>query len=125
MVPAVSLQVIASLPTSFFHCQGCVQVFAQVGMGAKARDEELARYPADIREDAARLAEWMAALADRYAERIRIRVIDPQSPEGLYRSLRHWVRRYPTFLVGGEKIIGWDRARLEQALERHLAACAL
>ena len=49
---------------------------------------------------------------------MRIRVIDPQSGLGFYKCLRHWVRRYPAFIVGGRKrYVGWDREELEAVLQ--------
>ena len=61
--------------------------------------------------------------ARRYGEAIEIRVIDPQSALGLWKSLRHWVRKYPTFIVNGrEKYTGWDKDALEEILRRTLEA---
>lgn len=47
-----------------------------------------------------------------------IRVIDPQSGLGFYKCLRHGVRRYPTFIIGGRKrYVGWNREELEVVLQ--------
>jgi hypothetical protein len=44
-------------------------------------------------------------------------VIDAQSILGFYKSLRHWVRKYPTFIVEGqETYTGWDKKQLETLL---------
>ena len=78
-------------------------------------------YPSDLLEDHYRLSAWVVDLATRYKERILIQVIDPQSSLGLFKSIRHWVRTYPTFIVDGqEKIVGWDRAALDAALQARL-----
>jgi hypothetical protein len=56
-------------------------------------------------------------LGSRYGPRLSIKVIDPQSLPGFLKSLRHWVRRYPTFIINGrEKYTGWDRDALEALL---------
>jgi hypothetical protein len=58
-------------------------------------------------------------LAGRYGDCIVIKVIDPQSPEGLFKSLRYRVRRYPTWVVEGKiRVVGWDREALNAALSR-------
>jgi hypothetical protein len=58
-------------------------------------------------------------LAERYGDRIAIKVIDPRSPEGLYKSLRYRVRRYPTWVVDGKsRVVGWDLEALKAALPR-------
>ncbi|MBN1148680.1 MAG: hypothetical protein JXA78_15580 [Anaerolineales bacterium] len=57
----------------------------------------------------------------KYQQRIAIQVIDPQSFLGFVKSLRYWVRKYPTFVVDGrEKVSGWDFTALEQALRARL-----
>jgi hypothetical protein len=49
-------------------------------------------------------------------------VIDPQSLAGFFLSLRHWVRKYPTFIVDGrEKVVGWDQIALEAVLQARLS----
>ena len=79
--------------------------------------EILNEYPSDLLEDERRLAHWVWDLSDRYGDRLRIRVIDPQSGLGFYKCLRHWVRRYPAFIIEGRKRhVGWDREELEAAL---------
>jgi hypothetical protein len=100
----------------------CEQLIDQTGIGRQMRQEELDQYPDDFKQEAARLANWLVDLADRYGDQIQIRVIDPQSPAGLFKSLRHWVREYPTFIVDGrEKVTGWNQAALETTLKARLA----
>ncbi len=118
----VSVQVIAPVLTNFFHCMHCEQLFEQADIGQQVHREELDQYPEDVKQEAARLADWLFDLAYRYGDQIHIRVIDPQSLEGFFKSLRYWVRKYPTFIVDGrEKIVGWDRAALDAALQARLA----
>ncbi|GAB4541355.1 MAG: hypothetical protein Kow0063_32150 [Anaerolineae bacterium] len=100
----------------------CEQLFVQAGIGQQMHQEEVAQYPEDIRQEATRLADWLLELAHRYGDRIDIRVIDPQSPEGFFKSLRYWVREYPTFIVDGrEKVTGWDQGALETVIQARLA----
>jgi len=118
-MPHVSVLVIAPVLTNFFHCLGCEQVFARAGIGQQVHQEELEQYPEDIRNLSIRLTEWLLDLTASYGDQIRIRVIDPQSPEGFLKAVRYWVRQYPTFIVNGrEKIIGWDREALDAALHK-------
>lgn len=73
-------------------------------------------------EEAHRLASWMLEVAERFKDRIYVRVIDPQSPLGFYKSLRYWVRKYPTFIINGQKeYTGWDKERLETLLQAQVA----
>jgi len=119
----VSVQVIAPVLTNFFHCMHCEQVFDQAGIGRQVHQEELDQYPEDIKEEASRLASLLLDLSQRYGNQIHIQVIDPQSPEGLFKSMRYWVRKYPTFIVNGhEKVVGWDQAALDALLKARLLA---
>ena len=118
----VSVQVIAPSLTNFFHCIHCEQLVEQAGIGRQVHKEELDQYPEDIKQEAARLANRLLELSNRCGGQINIRVIDPQSPEGLFKSVRYWVREYPTFIVDGrEKVTGWNQAVLDAVLEARLA----
>jgi hypothetical protein len=74
-------------------------------------------YPPDLKEEYLKLSEWIRELTRNYKDRLLIRLIDAQSILGIYKSLRHWIRKYPTFIVEGqEAYTGWDRKRLESLL---------
>lgn len=82
----------------------------------------MAEYPHDLIEDHVRLSTLVVELVKRYDKRIVIHVIDPQSAVGFYKSLRYWVRKYPTFIIDGEKkVTGWDQVRLEESLQECLS----
>ena len=64
-----------------------------------------------------KLCDWIRELASRYRDRLLIKLIDAQSILGFYKSLRHWVREYPAFIVERkETYVGWDKSRLESLL---------
>ncbi len=110
------LEVLAYLPTGFSHCNLCEQVFdaAQV---SSIRKEMLNSYPAEWLEEAAQLSDWLNELAASFGDQLQIKIYDPQSIQGFMKSLRHWVRRYPTFIINNEvKYTGWDREHLKGLL---------
>ena len=116
----VLLEILAHVPTDFFHCMHCERLFDATGIGTEVRRETQAGYPLQMLEEAGRLSAWLHDLLARCGKQLCIRVIDPQSPEGLYKSLRYWVRQYPTFIINRKtKYTGWD----PEALERLLADC--
>jgi hypothetical protein len=101
----------------------CEQLFSQAGIGKLVHQEEIDQYPEDIKQESARLARWILDLSHRYGRQIKIRVVDPQSIEGFFRSLRYWVREYPTFIVDRRaKYTGWDQAALDEILRSRLAS---
>ena len=117
----ISLQVIAPVISNFYHCMHCEQIFSQAGIGQQVHQEEIDGYPEDVKQDFTRLSDWLFEIAHHYGDQIRIEVIDPQSIEGFFKSLRYWVRKYPAFIVNGrEKLTGWDKATLDAMLQEQL-----
>jgi hypothetical protein len=115
----VRLEVIAHTFQGMGICTACELVMAEAKVGERPTERALDEYPREWQEDWQRLTEWVYDLAGRYGDRIAIKVIDPQSPEGLFKSLRYRVRRYPTWVVDGKaRVVGWDRAALDAALPR-------
>jgi hypothetical protein len=114
----IHLEVIAPTFQGLGICSSCELVLSEAGMGAHPAERALDEYPQEWSDEIQRLTDWVYDLAERYGERIRIKVMDPQSPEGLAKSLRYRVRRYPTWIVNGRsRVVGWDRQALEAALQ--------
>jgi len=117
----VLLEVLAHIPTDFFHCSHCERLFDVAGIGAPVHQEMRAAYPPEMLEEAAHLAAWLQGLSDRYGEQLRIRVVDPQSLEGFFKSLRYRIGRYPTFVINHHtKYTGWEPAALDRLLKKRI-----
>jgi hypothetical protein len=96
----------------------CEQIFSQAGIGHRVHQEEIDQYPQDIRQEFTRLADWLFEMAHLYGDQIHIKLIDPQSIEGFLKSLRYWIRTYPTFIINGrEKLTGWDKGALDRMIQ--------
>jgi hypothetical protein len=117
----VRLEVVAPTFEGLGVCTSCELVLSEVGAGEHPAERALGEYPQEWQDEVRRLTEWVVDLANRYGDQILIRVIDPQSPEGLLKSLKYRVRHYPTFVIGGKKVVGWQREQLETALASALA----
>jgi hypothetical protein len=119
----VRLDVLTLVPTVYRQCAACETVVGRSGIGEAVRHQSLNEYPSDVLEEYERLSAWVRELAEQYNGSIRIRVIDPQSGLGLWKSLRHRVRTYPTFIIDDrERHIGWDKAALNDIVGRAVAA---
>lgn len=115
----VRLEVIAHTFQGLGFCSACELVLADARVGESPTERAVDEYPQEWQEEVQRLSDWVYELAGRYGDRILVRVIDPQSPEGLFKSLRHRVKNYPTWIVNGKvRVVGWDREALEAALQR-------
>ncbi len=67
------------------------------------------------------LSDWVRELRRLYKHRLLIKLIDVQSPLGIYKSLRYRIRTYPTFIVEGkETYAGWDKGQLERLLDKYV-----
>lgn len=111
------LEVVMPIPTTYRHCLSCEALSGDL-VGEKARQEMVAEYPAEFLVEFERLMGWINELSLRFRPSLQIRVVDPQTLEGLWKCLRYGVRRYPTFILpDGRKVVGWERVALEQALQ--------
>lgn len=120
----VTVKVIAYAPTVFRHCQHCEVAFAGLGFAEKMHRAEAANaLPDDLLQDFQRVSDWVHALLERYRGRVQVTVIDAASIEGVWRSLRHGVRRYPAVVVDGDKkFVGTDFAPADRLIDERLAA---
>ena len=116
------VEILTYAPTEFYHCQHCEVVWDHLGVGQPVHAEQRAAgLPADLQAEYAAISEWVHDVQQRYGSRIRFSVVDAASVEGLVKSLRHRARRFPAFILDGkERVLGFDRDRLEAALARRL-----
>jgi hypothetical protein len=72
-------------------------------------NQEINEYPEDVKAEFLRLSEWILAMRTRYGRQLVIRLVDPHSLAGMWKVLRHRIRRFPSFLVDGvDRVVGWE-----------------
>jgi len=121
----ISLEIIAPLASGVKVCQCCAPLIDDAGVSERVLQDQLNSVPEEAWQEYARLSGLVRDLSARYGAQLRITLVDPRSPMGFWKSLRHWVRRYPTFIVnGGQKQVGWDQDALERLLRASGAAAA-
>jgi hypothetical protein len=121
----ITLEVIAPLISGAKHCQHCQLFMDDAGIDQQVQTEELNSYPEEMWRDYTRLSQMVQELSARYGAGLRIVLIDPHTPMGLWKSLRHWVRSYPAFILKGqEKYIGWDPEAVDRLLRTGGAVAA-
>lgn len=99
-------------------CTTCEMMLAQANLGQAPQERGLDEYPPEWKEEFQRLSTTIFTLADHFQEQVQIRIWDPRSLQGMLRSIRHAVRRYPTFIINGrDKVIGWDASQLEHHIQ--------
>jgi hypothetical protein len=123
---AIRLEVVTNMLTTYGQCNRCSLVFEETGLKRESDRRQLDEYPQDLKEESEKLSVWIRELKQLYKHRLVIRLIDAQSLAGVYKALRHRVRKYPTFIVDGkETLSGWDKGRLEELIDRHIKALVL
>jgi hypothetical protein len=118
----MQVEILAYAPTEFYHCQHCEMVWDQLGVGKPIHAEQRqAALPDDLQVEYSAIAHWVEQAQARYGPRLRFKLVDAASMEGLVKSLRHRARRFPAFVLDGrERIVGFQPEQLDAALERHL-----
>lgn len=120
----IRVEVIAPLISGVKHCQRCAPFIDDAGVSERVLQDELNSVPEEAWQEYTRLSQMVRDLSVRYGAQLRITLIDARSPMGFWMSLRHWVRRYPTFIVNGRSAYtGWDANALDSLLQASGAAC--
>jgi hypothetical protein len=121
----VKVEVITYAPTVFAHCQHCELTFGHAGVGeAIRRDQAKESLPHDLREEYAAVSGWVHDLRERYGDRLRFKIVDVASVEGVWKAFRHRLRRYPAVVVEGERryVGASGLAEARQVIERFVTA---
>jgi hypothetical protein len=114
----VQVEVITPLPEGWGICLSCEALIACAGMEQPPSERGMDEYPPEWQDEFRRFSDLIFELSARYGDTILIRIFDPRSLQGLWKSIRHGVRHYPTFLVAGQaKIAGLDVARIKSILQ--------
>jgi hypothetical protein len=120
-MPVVNLDIFFPVPEGWGFCTTCELMLAQADVGQAPEHRGLDEYPPDWQADFQHLSSLIFTLADRYQDKVRIRIWDPRSFQGLIKSIRHGIRRYPTFILDGRtKLSGWDEDKLELCIRSAL-----
>lgn len=118
----ILLEVVApALSGVEMSCRGCGFILGSVGVRDQYRNAITEEYPEDWKQATSYLAEWIREIASLYKHRIKIRVIDAQSPVGFWKQIRHRVFRFPAFIVDKQSTyVGWDPQELEVLIDKRI-----
>ena len=119
------VEVIAYAPTQYYHCMHCEVVFneAEVKGVKKFHDDALeTSMPAEMMQEYRNLSDWVLNAVEHYGGKVVFKVIDAASMEGLLKSVRYGVRKYPAVVINGkEKTTDEDFRKVEALIDRNLA----
>jgi hypothetical protein len=119
----IQIDVFYPIPEGWAMCNSCELMISQANLAEAPEARGLEEFPAELREEFQRLSATIYTLADKFPDQVIIKVWDPRSLQGLLKSIRHGVHRYPTFIVNGQvKLSGLDIDKLEQQVQSALAS---
>ena len=108
------------------ECKNCRLIFEEVGLKSKFHDQEINQYPDDVKAEVLRLSNWIRDLIQHYPDNVQFKIIDALTPLGVYKMLRHRVRKFPSFIIQKrERYSGWDTEALEAIIDEHLQNLSL
>jgi hypothetical protein len=115
----VVLEVVAPFMSSMeMGCFGCGIVMDSLGMRRKEHRSCVEEYPEEWKDAVDYLAKLIAEISRLYRHRIRICMIDAQSPLGMWKQIRHRVFKFPAFIVNKKTAyVGWDPKELESLID--------
>jgi len=116
----LQVEVIAHVLGSMDHCSHCQVFLDGAGVGGKVHQQDLESFPREWMEEWQRLSDLIFDVTEKYAGKLVVKITDAQSPQGMWAALRRGVRRYPTFIVQGEKYTGLEEGQVSSLISRHL-----
>jgi hypothetical protein len=97
------VEIIAYAPTAFYHCTHCEVAWREVGVSNHVHDEQVnASLPADLALEYQAVSDWVHEVFRRHCDAVVVKLIDAASLEGVAKSVRYHVRRFPAFIIGRE-----------------------
>ena len=114
------VEVFAHVLGSMDHCSHCQVFLDGAGVGGAVHQQDLDSYPQDWMEDWQKLSDLIYGITEKHAGQLVVKITDAQSPQAMWAAIRKGVRKYPTFIVGGEKYTGLDEGAVFGLISRHL-----
>jgi len=118
----IIVEIVAPMLTAMeFGCSRCELVFSQVGAQTKYMRSCADEYPEDCKIESARLTEMLCRVAELYKHRVRFKLIDAQSFEGIWKQIRHRIRKLPAFIIDKRDVcVGFSLDGLQGLIDSHI-----
>src|SRR3990172_9035494 len=101
------VEIVAYAPTAYYHCTHCEVIWKEAGFSEGLHEEQVkSALPPDLLQDYQAVSDWVRRLIKIHCDQVIIKVIDAASLEGVWKSARHGLGRYPAVIVGGQSKIG-------------------
>ncbi len=118
----LQMEVVTHVLGSMDHCAHCQVFIDGVGVGEQVHRADLDSFPPDWMEEWQRLSDIIFNLTERFAGKLVIRITDAQTPQAMWKAIRHGVRKYPTFIIRGDKYHGLEEEKIAGLITKHIQA---
>ena len=120
----LQIEIVAHAPTAYYHCTHCEVIWQESGFSKGLHQEQIASsLPPDMLQDYRAIGDWVKRLFQVYCDRVEVKVVDAASLEGVWKTLRYRLRKYPAVIVAGQaKFSGADFNPAEAEIARQLQA---
>jgi len=113
--------VIPTLTSLELGYTGCAMMMDQAGLQGQYRSICADEFPEEWKQEREKLKDLVGSLTRIYKHRIQVRIIDAQSPMGLWKKIRHRFSTMPAFIVDQKLVCaGWDREHLESLVDQRV-----
>jgi hypothetical protein len=108
----IKVDVIGTFPFQYFPFCRCPYAFCyketkDLYMSLPPPQESIDEIPKEVKEENEKIAEFLKTLFNRFGDaNIKIQLHDVGRPDGIWKALRHGVKRYPAIIVDGRAFQG-------------------
>lgn len=107
----VNVDIVGTFPYmhfAFCHCPfACSYNTKDLVMGLGLPQESIDEIPQEVKEENERVAEFLRSLFNSFGDvDVKIQLHDAGRPSGLWKALKHGVKKYPAIIVDGKAFQG-------------------
>lgn len=108
----IKVDVVGTFPFQYFpfcHCPFtfCYEETKHLYMGLGTPQESIDEIPKEVKEENEKIAEFLRTLFNHFGDAdVKIQLHDVGRPDGIWKALRHGVKRYPAIIVDGKAFQG-------------------
>lgn len=114
----VKIEVFHPFPDNWRLCHACEVVIGQANFGKVDSERGSEELPQEFHDDLDRLESMLRKVSEIFGEKVVFLLFDPRSLQGLIKSIRYRIHKYPGFIIDQrKKYCGWDIEALNQFIE--------
>ncbi len=107
MSGSLLLEIVAYAPTAYYHCTHCEVAWREMGASNRIHEEQVASsLPPELAQEYQDISDWVRDVFRLYCDQVTVKIIDAASLEGVLKTIRFGLHRYPAIIVKDKKYTG-------------------